>query len=159
MAYDRVNRETAELVPLPPHTWYKRKIGWLLKQEKVKENIEGVPLNERLEESLAVDGVKSPILCMPNWYPIAGSQRLRCLVNLPELHEQEIDVCRFDKEWWLVFYLWGQKEERDRIVAIYFQMLELVWKSMYYEDTTDSLGTDYKEFEKIGDELKWKHTK
>ena len=38
-------------------------------------------------------------------------------------------------------------------------MLELVWKSRYYEvDGKDSMGTDYKEFEKIGDELDgWKH--
>ena len=45
------------------------------------------------------------------------------------------------------------------MVAIYFQMLELVWKSMYYEENgADSMGTDYKEFEKIGDELDgWKH--
>lgn len=159
MAYDRVSRETAELVPLPPHTWYVRTVGWLLEQDKVKENIQNVPLNEKLRESLAKDGVKSPILCMPNWYPIAGSQRMRCLQELPALHGQEIRVCRFDKEWWLVFYLWGQTEERDRIVAIYFQMLELVWKSMYYEENgVDSMGIDYKEFEKIGDELDgWKH--
>ena len=157
MAYDRVSRETAELVPLPPHTWYVRTVGWLLEQEKIKENIKNVPLNKKLKDSLATDGVKSPILCMPNWYPIAGSQRMRCLQDLPALHGQEIRVCRFDKEWWLVFYLW-EKTERDRIVAIYFQMLELVWKSMYYEDATDSKGIDYKEFEKIGDELDgWKH--
>ena len=96
---------------------------------------------------------------MPNWYPIAGSQRMRCLQELPALHEQQIRVCRFDKEWWLVFYLWGQTEERDRMAAIYFQMMELVWKSMYYEENgVDSMGTEYIEFEKIGDELEgWKH--
>ena len=43
MAYDRVSRETAELVPLPPHTWYVRTVGWLLEQEKVQENIKNVP--------------------------------------------------------------------------------------------------------------------
>ena len=48
MAYDRVSRETAELVPLPPHTWYVRTVGWLLEQDKVKENIKSV-LNQNLE--------------------------------------------------------------------------------------------------------------
>ena len=107
MADDRVSRETAELVPLPPHTWYIRKIGWLLKQPKVQENIINVPENEPLKEALRKEGVRSPILCMPNWYPIAGSQRLRVLQDLPELWEQEIRVCRFNEEWWMLFYLWG----------------------------------------------------
>ena len=39
---DRVSRETAELIPLPPHTWYVRTVGWLLEQEKVQENIKNV---------------------------------------------------------------------------------------------------------------------
>ena len=43
MADDRISRETAELIPLPPHTWYVKTIGWLLDQPKVKENIENVP--------------------------------------------------------------------------------------------------------------------
>ena len=76
MANDRVSRETAELTPLPPHTWYIRSVKWLLDQPKVKENIKSVPLNEPLMYSLQEHGMQSPILTMPNWYPIAGSQRL-----------------------------------------------------------------------------------
>jgi len=152
VADDRVSRKTAELVPLPPHTWYVRTIGWLLEQEKVKENIMNVPPNEPLREALKNEGVRSPFLCMPNWYPIAGSQRLRVLSELPELWNQEVRVCRFNEEWWLMFYLWGDKAERDRIVAIWFQMAELVWKSMYYED-----DPKFKEYERLGDTLPWKH--
>lgn len=152
MADDRVSRETAELVPLAPHTWYVRTVGWLLEQEKVKENILNVPPNETLKEALIKEGVRSPFLVMPNWYPIAGSQRLRVLSEIPELHNQEVRVCRFDKEWWLHYYLWGDKVERDRCVAIWFQMAELVWKSMYYED-----DPKFREYERIGDELPWKH--
>jgi len=152
VADDRVSRQTAELVPLPPHTWYVRTIGWLLEQEKVKENIMNVPPNEPLREALKNEGVRSPFLCMPNWYPIAGSQRLRVLSELPELWEQEVRVCRFNEEWWLMFYLWGDKVERDRIVAIWFQMAELVWKSMYYEN-----DPKFKEYERLGDTLPWKH--
>ena len=154
MADDRVSRETAELVPLPPHTWYIRKIGWLLKQPKVQENIINVPENEPLKEALRKEGVRSPILCMPNWYPIAGSQRLRVLQDLPELWEQEIRACRFNEEWWMLFYLWGDVDFRNKAVAIWFQMAELVWKSMYYED-----DPKFREYERLGDELEWKHTK
>ena len=57
MANDRISRATAELVPLPPHTWYVKKISWLLEQPKVKENIRSVPLNENLMESLLEHGM------------------------------------------------------------------------------------------------------
>ena len=161
MADDRVSRETAELVPLPPHTWYVRKISWVLTQKTVKQNIEKVPINEPLMESLKEHGMKSPILTMPDWYPIAGSQRLRACAELvktdPRIGEQEIKVCRFDKQWWLLFYLWGDKDFRDKAVAVWFQMAELVWKSKYYEDETDPSGVSMREFERLGDELEWQH--
>ena len=59
MAYDRVSRETAELVPLP-HTWYVRTVGWLLEQEKVQENTKNVPENKPLKEALIKEGIRSP---------------------------------------------------------------------------------------------------
>ena len=92
MANDRVSRDTAELVPLPPHTWYVRTVGWLLEQEKVQENIRNVPENKPLKEALIKEGIRSPFLCMPNWYPIAGSQRLRVLADIPELHLSLIHI-------------------------------------------------------------------
>ena len=96
---------------------------------------------------------------MPNWYPIAGSQRLRCLQEIPALWEQEIRVCKFDKEWWLLYYLWGDTEFRNKAVAVWFQMAELIWKSMYYQNETDPDGVEMRLFERIGDELEWKHKK
>tara|TARA_B100001109_G_scaffold174284_1_gene142440 strand:- start:224 stop:748 length:525 start_codon:yes stop_codon:yes gene_type:complete len=156
MAADRISRGTAELIPMPPHTWYVRTIEWLLQQPKVKENINAVPLNEPLLESLKEHGMKAPILVMPNWYPIAGSQRLRAMSELED-KQQEIRICRIDQEYWLLFYLWSDKDFRDKAVAIYFQMLELVWKSRYYEDEVDPSGTPMTDFEKLGDELEWKH--
>ena len=157
MADDRISRATAELIPLPPHTWYVRKLKWLLDQSKVKENIKAVPLNEPLLESISEHGIKAPFLVMPNWYPIAGSQRLRAASELEELGEEEVRVCRINEEYWLLWYLWGQKDFRDKAVAVYFQMLELVWKSRYYEDEVDPGGTPMTDFEKLGDELEWKH--
>lgn len=157
MADDRISRATAELIPLPPHTWYVRKLKWLLDQPKVKENIKAVPLNEPLLESISEHGIKAPFLVMPNWYPIAGSQRLRAASELEELGEEEVRVCRINEEYWLLWYLWGQKDFRDKAVAVYFQMLELVWKSRYYEDEVDPGGVPMTDFEKLGDELDWKH--
>ena len=102
MAADRISRETAHLVPLPPHSWQWKKVGWILEQEKVKENIRNVPENKPLEESLREHGMLNPILCMPNWWPIAGSQRLRVLSDLvirfPTINDCEINVCTFDEE-------------------------------------------------------------
>ena len=157
MADDRISRATAELIPLPPHTWYVRKLKWLLDQSKVKENIKAVPLNEPLLESISEHGIKAPFLVMHNWYPIAGSQRLRAASELEELGEEEVRVCRINEEYWLLWYLWGQKDFRDKAVAVYFQMLELVWKSRYYEDEVDPGGVPMTDFEKLGDELDWKH--
>ena len=157
MADDRISRATAELIPLPPHTWYVRKLKWLLDQSKVKENIKAVPLNEPLLESISEHGIKAPFLVMPNWYPIAGSQRLRAASELEELGEEEVRVCRINEEYWLLWYLWGQKDFRDKAVAVYFQLLELVWKSRYYEDEVDPGGVPMTDFEKLGDELDWKH--
>jgi len=152
MADDRVARESAEQIPLAPHTWYVKTVGWMLEQPKVKENIMNVPPNEPLREALKKEGVRSPLLVMPNWYPIAGSQRLRVLSEIPELYEQEIRVCRFDQEWWLHYYLWPDHEFRDKAVAVWFQMAELVWKSRYYEN-----DEKFREYERLGDQLKWKH--
>ena len=52
----------------------------------------------------------------------------------------------------VLYYLWGDKDFRDKAVAVWFQMAELVWKSMYYED-----DEKFREHERLGDELDWKH--
>ena len=67
-------------------------------------------------------------------YPIAGGQRLRVLADIPELHDREVRVCRFDKEMVVIILLMGEEDFRNKAIAIWFQMAELVWKSMYYED-------------------------
>ena len=55
MADDRISRDTAELIPMPPHTWYVKTLRWLLEQPKVKDNIKNVPLNELLSDSVFAD--------------------------------------------------------------------------------------------------------
>ena len=166
MAADRISKKTAELVALPPYTWETRSVKFLLNQKKIYQNIERVPLNEPLYNSILKHGIESPILCMPNYYPIAGSQRMRVMWEIVRKHHDgwmfktmNVKVCRFEKEWWNMFYLWGDKKERDRMIAIWFQMVELAWKSKYYEHETDPSGKKMTDFEELGDKLKWKHNK
>ena len=166
MAADRISKETAELVALPPYTWETRSVKFLLNQKKIYQNIERVPINQPLYDSIEKHGIESPILCMPNYYPIAGSQRMRVMWEIVRKHQDgwmfktmNVKVCRFEKEWWNMFYLWGDKKERDRMIAIWFQMVELAWKSKYYEHETDPSGKKMTDFEELGDKLQWKHNK
>ena len=80
VAADRISKETAELVNIPPYTVERRSVKFLLNQKKVYQNIERVPLNTKLLDSIEKDGLMNPILTMPNYYPIAGSQRMRALL-------------------------------------------------------------------------------
>ena len=65
---------------------------------------------------------------------------------------------RFDKDWWNMYLLWPDKEFVNTALAVWFQTVELAWKSKVYEFTKDDSGVDMTEFEKLGDELKgWKH--
>lgn len=164
MAADRISKETAELIALPPYTIEVQKVKFLLNQEIVYKNIERVPLNEPLYKSIEKDGILNPILCMPSYYPIAGSQRIRALWELVKTHPEgytfkdiKIEVHRFEKEWWNMFYLWSEKDFRDKAIAIWFQMVELAWKSKYYEHDKDPSGKLMTDFEELGDKLKWKH--
>ena len=167
MAADRISKETAELVALPPFDREKRSVKFLLNQPTVRDNIHKVPVNEPLMESLIQHGMKSPILTMPSYYPIAGSQRLRAMLEICHKHPDgwmfktiEVDVFKFQKEWWNMFYLWGDKEFRNKAIAIWFQMVELAWKSKYYEYETDPSGKKMTDFEELGDQLKgWSHKK
>ena len=126
MAADRISKETADLVALPPYEWEVCTVRFLLYEPKIMENIERVPINEPL--------VKTN----------------------PEFYEKKINVCRFTKEWLYLYYLWSDKEFRDKAIAIWFQMAELVWKSKYYDHDTDGL-TKMTDFEELGDTLKWEH--
>jgi len=164
VAADRISKELAESIPLPPFTVEFQKVKFLLNQPVVTKNIPKVPLNNELMESVERDGILSPILVMPNYYPIAGSQRLRALWELIRTHPEgytfkdiKIEIYKFEKDWWNLFFLWSDRKEAERIVAIWFQMAELVWKSRYYVNKTDNAGVEMTHFEKIGDMLKWQH--
>ena len=113
VAADRISKETAELVNIPPFTVEKRSVKFLLNQKKIYQNIERVPLNTKLLDSIEKDGLMNPILTMPNYYPIAGSQKNEGTLVFSKGHPDgfmfktiTVEVHRFDKEWWNMFYLW-----------------------------------------------------
>ena len=160
MAADRVSKKTADLIALPPFDRETRSIKWLLNQPVVRDNIHKVPVNEPLMESLILHGIQSPILTMPSYYPIAGSQRIRAMQEIIKTHRDGWMFKDMKKEWWNMFYLWGDKEFRNKAIAIWFQMVELAWKSKYYEYETDPSGKPMTDFEELGDQLKgWTHKK
>ena len=157
---NRIKKETAELIAFPPTTWYTKSVEWLIEQESFANNFENIPVQEELVEDLFKNGIQAPILVMPNWYPICGSQRLRACVDIQQkfmgLHpilQQQVRVCRFEKEYWNAFHLWGDVEFRNKAIQVYFQMLEVAFKSIHFiEDDPMRMV----KFETEGDKLKWK---
>ena len=157
---NRIKKETAELVAFPPTVWYTKSVEWLLEQEPFATNFHRIPVQEALVQDLFVNGIQAPMLAMPHWYPICGSQRLRACIEIREqtmgLHpilQQQVRVCRFEKEYWNVYDLWPDEEFRSKAKQVYFQMLELAFKSIHFieEDPMKMV-----KFETDGDKLRWK---
>ena len=161
MASDRIGKTAANLVAVPPFEVRAITTNFILSQPTVAENINNVPLNEPLVESILKEGIKNPHLCMNNWYPIAGSQRIRAVShirdNIDENYNINITVHRFLGDYHNVFYLWSEKEFVDKAIAIWFQMQEVVFKSLYYSHEADGQGTQMTDYEDLGEKLKWKH--
>lgn len=161
MADHRISKDTAELVGIPETVWYVKKVSWILEQPSIQKYIKNVPVNEKLLESIKKHKIINPILVMPNWYPIVGSQRIRACLHVLEtepnhpLLQQEIRVARFEKDYWNMYYLWGEEDFRSKAIAVWFQMVELAWKSIHYIQEHDFSGTEMRLFERIGDELTW----
>ena len=158
---NRIDKNIAELIAFPPVTWFTKPVEWLLEQKTFAENYTNIPVQKELVQDLFENGIEAPILVMPNWYPICGSQRLRACVEISEqfmgLHpilKQQVRVCRFEKEYWNVFDLWPDKEFKTKAKQVYFQMLELAFKSIHFieEDTMKMV-----KFETDGDKLRWKN--
>ena len=161
MASDRIGKKAANLVAVPPYEVRAVTTNFILSQPTVEENIKNVPLNEPLVESILKEGIKNPHLCMQSWYPIAGSQRIRAVAHIrdeiDENYNINITVHRFLGDYHNVFYLWSDKEFRGKAIAIWFQMQEVVFKSLYYDYDADGQGTKMTDFEDLGEKLKWEH--
>jgi len=161
MASDRIGKITANLIAVPPFEIRKVTTNFVLNQETVRKNIERVPVNSQLVDSILKEGIRNPHLCMADWYPLAGSQRIRAALyikeTIDETWNENIVVHRFLEDYHNVFYLWGDKEFRSKAIAIWFQLQELVFKSLYYDYNVDESGIKMTEYEDIGETLEWKH--
>jgi len=157
---NRIKKETAELIAFPPTTWYTKSVEWLIKQETFAKNFQQIPVQDELVRDLVQNGMQAPMLVMPNWYPICGSQRLRACVEISKttngthpILNQQVRVCKFDKEYWNAFHLWSDKEFRDKAIQVYFQMLEITFKSIHFIEDDPMKMIKY---ETEGDKLRWK---
>ena len=161
MASDRIGQKSASLVDVPPFEVRAITTNFILSQPTVAENIKNVPVNQPLVDSILKEGIKNPHLCMKNWYPIAGSQRIRAVAHIRDTIDENyninITVHRFLGDYHNVYYLWPDKEFTDKAIAIWFQMQEVVFKSLYYSHEADGQGTKMTDYEDLGEKLKWKH--
>ena len=158
MASDRIGKTSAELVAVPPFEVRKVTTDFILEQPQVADNIMQVPLNKKLMYSIKENGIFNPHLCMKQWYPLAGSQRLRAVAQIMKYDSDfnlDITVHRFLEDYHNCFYLWPDEEFRSQAIAIWFQMQEVVFKSLYYKENEDKDGTKMTEYEDIGEQLKW----
>ena len=158
MASDRIGQKSAELVGVPPFEIRQVTTDFMLEQPQIAENIMEVPLNKRLMKSIRKHGITNPLLCMKQWYPLAGSQRIRAVAEIKKQYPNfcvNVTVHRFLEDWHNCFYLWPDKEFRSSAIAVWFQMQEVVFKSLYYEENEDKDGTKMTEYEDIGEQLKW----
>ena len=159
MASDRIGEKSANLVGVPPFEVRQVTTDFMLSQPQVAENIMQVPLNKKLMYSIKENGIKNPHLCMKQWYPLAGSQRLRAVAQIKKYNQDfnlNITVHRFLEDWHNCFYLWPDEEFRSKAIAVWFQTQEVVFKSLYYKENEDKDGTLMTEYEDIGEKLKWK---
>ena len=137
MASDRIGQKSANLVAVPPFEIRQVTTDFMLSQPQVEENIMQVPLNKKLMYSIRENGIKNPHLCMKQWYPLAGSQRLRAVAQIKKYNKDfnlNITVHRFLEDWHNCFYLWPDEEFRSKAIAIWFQTQEVVFKSKYYKN-------------------------
>ena len=93
MASDRIGQKSAELVGVPPFEIRQVTTDFMLEQPQVAENIMQVPLNEKLMKSIRLHGITNPLLCMKQWYPLAGSQRIRAVAEIKKQYPTFCATC------------------------------------------------------------------
>jgi len=159
--FARIDRKTAEMLLMeswPEHHWCERSLYFLLNEPKNKAHIPNIPLNPGLLESVKKHGYVSPFLVINNWYPICGGQRLRVAMELPVKFQKQtmVKVCRFTKDTWRPYYHWHNQQEGHKAVQMWFQMCEVVFKTLYMGDA-DPSGKRLLDFEEEGNLLHWPH--
>lgn len=156
--FSRIDPALAEnlLESWPQHYWVQKSIKFILDQAKNKEHIKNVPLNKGLLESVKKNGFESPFLVLHTWYPVCGSQRLRVAQEMPIKWQKKtkVWVCRFNSSVYTPLFYWPNKEEGHKAVQQYFQMLEVVFKTLYMPSHSSS-GKRMIDYEEEGNQLHW----
>ena len=156
--FSRIDRKVAEelVTQWPHHYWAQYSVHYILSHAKNRQHISNVPLNDKLLESVQKNGFESPFLLLASWYPVCGSQRLRCALEMPEKWQKKtkVWVCRFTSEVYRPLFYWPSKEEGHKSVQQYFQMLEVVFKTLYMP-SHDSSGIAMVDHEEYGNHMHW----
>ena len=161
MASNRITKESALQLWFPEYTMESMDIEELLAKEINEQEIDKrVPVNTPLLASIEREGILNPFLCMDNYWCIAGQQRLRCAKEIKMLNPEwtcRVNVFVIKGKPWEPLFLWEDEHFRNDAVAIYFQMIELIFKSRFYIYEKDHAGENMRLFEELGDRAKWKH--
>jgi hypothetical protein len=161
MSSERISKETAELCPLPPYSWYWKPASFILDKDVVKKHInDAVPVNEELMQNIKSESIKNPFLCLNSWWPFVGGQRMRAIHEIRKTDKDfdpVIAIAHFDKPYENIWFLWKDEEFRSKANAVQYQLWELVFKSQWYNFDKTETGVDMRYYETLGDQLSgWK---
>ena len=139
----------------PAHQWYYRNLDWIL-QQPINKKVKDITLNEPLLKSIQEEGFANPFLFTDKWYPICGSQRLRCALELPKKQRAKtvVKCLRFKTPVWNPFFDWYDKDEGLKCAQVWFQMAEVAFKTIYCTDN-DVTGRPMQYYEEYGNQLHW----
>lgn len=108
-----------------------------------------VPVHKALLKSIEKQGLLHPILAQHNWFPMIGLQRIRAAMCLGEnfCKEHTITVARIKHPVWDVIGVWPDRDNVEDFLAMYFECLSHVFKSIYNTQSVDSTGRSTRSYE------------
>lgn len=117
---------------------------------------ERVPINWKMVDNLREEPIRNPILVGPDWWIWVGSQRVRAMQWLIENEglERPFLVCKLKYNFIKAWKLWGGTEA-TKAAAIEVQIIETLFKSIYYSANKTVDGMDMYKFEEEGDNMYW----
>ena len=136
----------------PETVWETKSLYYLLNQP-VNNFVKEAPLNESLLESLRRDGFLNPLLVTKEYFPLTGLQRLRCAIELPLDVQQntEVKMCRLKEGPQDLFRYFPNEEMGQSMACAYFAVLEVSFKSLFFDEQFDKAGVEMTIFEEVPD--------
>ena len=163
MASDRISKQAAMEYWFPPFKMETMLMSELVAKDINKQEVaKRVPVNTPLLSSIEKEGILNPFLAMENYWCIAGQQRVKCAQEIMKKNPEwdcRISIYVITGRPWEPLMLWEDKEvlDKDTAVAIYFQMIELIFKSRYSIYDKDRAGNEMAWYEELGDRAEWNH--